>query len=59
MFKVLILPIIGVVAILLLRTHKENKAIPVFKYNEETSVNGDSSVYIRNSWKTDSINNTL
>ena len=59
MFKVLILPIIGVVAILLLRTHKENKAIPVFKYNEETSVNGDSSVYIRNSWETDSINNTL
>ena len=59
MFKILTLASIGVVAILLLRTHKENKAIPVFKYNEETSVNGDSSVYVRNSWETDSINNTL
>lgn len=59
MFKILTVASIGVVAILLLRTHKEDKAIPVFKYNEETSVNGDSSVYIRNSWETDSINNTL
>ena len=55
MFKVLILPIIGVVAILLLRTHKEDKAIPVFTYNEETSLKGDSSVYIRNSWEGESV----
>ena len=55
MFKVLILPIIGVVAILLLRTHKEDKAIPVFTYNEETSLNGDSSVYVKNSWEVDSL----
>ena len=59
MYKILTVASIGVVAILLLRTHKEEKAIPVFKYNEETSVNGDSSVYVRNSWETDSINNTL
>ena len=55
MFKVLILPIIGVVAILLLRTHKEEKAIPVFTYNEETSLNGDSSVYVSNNWEVDSL----
>ena len=59
MYKILTVASVGVVAILLLRTHKEDKAIPVFTYNEETSLNGDSSVYIRNSWETDSINNTL
>ena len=59
MFKVLILPIIGIVLILCLRTHKEKQAIPVLKYDEETSLNGDSSVYIRNSWEIDSVNNTL
>ena len=55
MFKVLILPIIGIVLILCLRSHKEDKAIPVFKYNEETSLKGDSSVYIQNSWEVDSL----
>ena len=55
MFKVLILPTIGIVFLLCLRTHKEEKAIPVFKYNEETSLNGDSSLYIRNSWEVDSL----
>ena len=55
MFKVLILPTIGIVLILCLRTRKEKQVIPVFKYNEETSLNGDSSLYIRNSWKVDSL----
>lgn len=53
MFKVLILPCIGVVAILLLRTHKEEKAIPKFTYNEETNINGDSTTYIQKSWETE------
>ena len=55
MFKILTVASIGVVLILLLRTHKENKAIPVFKYNEETSLEGDSSVYMLNDWKVDSL----
>ena len=55
MFKILTVASIGVVSILLLRTHKEDKAIPVLKYNEETSLNGDSSVYVMNSWEVDSL----
>jgi hypothetical protein len=46
MFKVLIPPCIGIVFILSLRTKKEQETIPTFQYNEETSVNGDSSIYI-------------
>lgn len=53
MFKVLILPCIGVMIVLLLRTHKEEKTIPIFKYNEETNVNGDSTEYIKESWETE------
>jgi len=34
MFKVLLLPCIGVVFILLLRTHKENKNINIIERNE-------------------------
>ena len=55
MFKVLILPTIGIVLILCLRKHKEKQAIPVFKYDEETSLEGDSSVYVMNSWEVDSL----
>jgi hypothetical protein len=34
MFKVLLLPCIGVVFILLLRTHKENKSIKIIERKE-------------------------
>jgi hypothetical protein len=34
MFKILILPCIGVVFILLLRTHKENKSIKIIERKE-------------------------
>lgn len=53
MFKVLILPTIGIVFLLCLRTHKEEKAIPIFKYNEETNVDGDSTEYLQKSWETE------
>ena len=49
MYKVLIMPCIGVVFILLLRSKKENETIPVFIYEEETNINGDSSNYLRES----------
>jgi len=51
MFKVLIPPCIGIVFILSLRTKKEKETIPIFKYNEETSFNGDSSTYIEQRWE--------
>jgi hypothetical protein len=53
MFKVLIMPCIGVVLILLLRTHKEKETIPVFNYEEREEIyNGDSVTYCTESWET-------
>ena len=53
MFKVLIIPCIGVVLILLLRTHKQKETIPVFRYEQrETICNGDSTNYCSESWET-------
>ena len=50
MFKVLIMPCIGVVVILLLRSHKQNETIPVFKYEQREEIyNGDSTNYLRES----------
>jgi hypothetical protein len=47
MFKVLIMPCIGVVLILLLRTKKEKETIPVFNYEEREEIyNGDSTNYL-------------
>jgi hypothetical protein len=44
------MPCIGVVLILLLRTHKEKETIPVFNYEEREEIcNGDSSNYLRES----------
>jgi len=41
------MPCIGVVFILLLRTHKENETIPVFNYEEREEIyNGDSANYL-------------
>tara|TARA_R110000868_G_scaffold274338_1_gene533602 strand:- start:166 stop:369 length:204 start_codon:yes stop_codon:yes gene_type:complete len=48
MFKVLIPSCIGVVLILLLRTHKEKETIPVFNYEQREEIyNGDSTTYLR------------
>lgn len=53
MFKILIMPCIGVVAILLLRTHKQNETIPVFNYEQREEIyNGDSTTYCTESWET-------
>ena len=50
MYKVLIMPCIGVVLILLLRSKKENETIPNFYYEEREEIyNGDSSNYLRES----------
>lgn len=50
MFKVLIMPCIGVVLILLLRSKKEKETIPVFNYEQREEIyNGDSSNYLRES----------
>lgn|GEM_PF-4973489 len=50
MYKVLIMPCIGVVFILLLRTHKEKETIPNFYYEEREEIyNGDSANYLRES----------
>jgi hypothetical protein len=47
MYKVLIMPCIGVVLILLLRSKKENETIPVFNYEQREEIyNGDSSNYL-------------
>jgi hypothetical protein len=47
MFKILIMPCIGVVLILLLRTKKEKETIPNFYYEEREEIyNGDSSNYL-------------
>ena len=54
MFKVLIMPCIGVVFILLLRTHKQNETIPVFNYEQREEIyNGDSTNYCTESWETE------
>ena len=54
MFKVLIMPCIGVVLILLLRTNKENETIPVFNYETREEIyNGDSTNYCTESWETE------
>jgi len=51
MYKVLIMPCIGVVVILLLRTHKENETIPVFNYEQREEIyNGDSTNYFKECW---------
>ena len=53
MYKVLIMPCIGVVFILLLRTHKQNETIPVFRYETREEIyNGDSTNYCTESWET-------
>ena len=50
MYKVLIMPCIGVVVILLLRTKKQNETIPVFRYEQREEIyNGDSTNYLRES----------
>ena len=50
MFKVLIMPCIGVVLILLLRSNKEKETIPIFRYEQREEIyNGDSSNYLRES----------
>ena len=42
------MPCIGVVFILLLRTHKEKETIPVFNYEEREEIyNGDSTNYLK------------
>ena len=47
MFKVLIMPCIGVVFILLLRSHKQKETIPNFYYEEREEIcNGDSANYL-------------
>ena len=54
MFKVLIMPCIGVVLILLLRTKKQNETIPVFRYEQREKIyNGDSTNYIKECWETE------
>ena len=51
MFKVLIMPCIGVVLILLLRSHKEKETIPVFRYETREEIyNGDSTNYLKECW---------
>jgi hypothetical protein len=41
------MPCIGVVLILLLRTHKEKETIPIFRYEEREEIcNGDSANYL-------------
>jgi hypothetical protein len=53
MFKVLIMPCIGVVVILLLRSNKEKETIPVFRYEQREEIyNGDSTNYCTESWET-------
>ena len=53
MYKVLIIPCIGVVFILLLRTKKQNETIPVFNYEQREEIcNGDSTNYCTESWET-------
>ena len=50
MFKVLIMPCIGVLFILLLLTKKQNETIPVFNYEQREEIyNGDSTDYLRES----------
>jgi hypothetical protein len=53
MYKILILPCIGVVFILLLRSNKEKETIPVFRYEEETNINGDTTDYLKECWETE------
>jgi hypothetical protein len=54
MFRILILPVFGVVFILLLRSHKEKETIQIFKYEQrETICNGDSITYIKECWETE------
>ena len=54
MFKVLIMPCIGVVFILLLRTHKQNETIPVFRYETREEIyNGDSTNYLKECWSSE------
>ena len=51
------MPCIGVVFILLLRSHKEKETIPNFYYEEREEIcNGDSLIYVNNSWEVDSVN---
>ena len=47
MYKILIVASIGIVFILSLRTKKEKETIPVFRYEEETNINGDSTNYLQ------------
>lgn len=45
------MPCIGVVLILLLRSHKQNETIPVFKYETREEIyNGDSTTYLKEYW---------
>ena len=51
MFKVLIMPCIGVVLILLLRTKKQSETIPNFYYETREEIyNGDSTTYLKECW---------
>ena len=54
MYKVLIIPCIGVVLILCLRTHKQKETIPVFRYEQREEIyNGDSTNYLKECWETE------
>jgi len=54
MFKVLIMPCIGVVLILLLRSKKEKETIPIFRYEQREEIyNGDSTNYFKECWSTE------
>ena len=45
------MPCIGVVFILLLRSHKEKETIPVFNYEQREEIyNGDSVTYLKECW---------
>jgi hypothetical protein len=46
------MPCIGVVLILLLRSHKQNETIPVFNYEQREEIcNGDSVTYLKECWE--------
>jgi hypothetical protein len=51
MYNILIVASIGIVFILSLRTKKEKETIPVFRYEEETNINGDTTDYLKECWE--------
>jgi hypothetical protein len=55
MFKILILPSIGIVFLLCLRTKKEQKQLKILELNETEyrSNRGSEQTYIKESWETE------